>query len=197
MPKGARTRHTILREAVDLASVVGLQGLTIGSLATHTGLSKSGLFAHFGSKQHLQLATLEAVTERFREVVIRPALTRPRGLARIRALFENWLNWNDQAGPRGGCLFAQAAAELDDQPGPAREYVASAQRQWLEFLAGAARRAIATGEFRRTLDCVQFTHDLNAIYLGFHQARRLLRDPLARTRARRAFHRLLEDARTP
>ncbi len=194
MLKGERTRETILREAVDLASVVGLNGVTIGSLAGHTGLSKSGLFGHFGSKEQLQVATLEAGVARFIDSVIAPALHRPRGLARLRALFEGWLDWSDDGGPSGGCILVAAAVEFDDQPGPTRDYLVDTQRRWLDFLAGAARLAVDEGQFRRDLDCVQFAHELNAVYLGFHHARRLLRDPDAKQRAWTAYDRLIEDA---
>jgi AcrR family transcriptional regulator len=194
MQKGDRTRDAILREAVELASVVGLNGVTIGSLAGHTGLSKSGLFGHFGSKEQLQLATLQAGVARFTDSVIAPALQRPRGLARLRALFDAWLAWSDDGGPTGGCILVAAGVEVDDQPGPTRDYLVDTGRRWLDFLAGAARLAIDEGEFRPDLDGVQFAHELNAIYLGFHHARRLLRDPTAKRRAWTAYDRLIEDA---
>ena len=194
MAKGQETRETILREAVELASVVGLNGVTIGSLAGHTRLSKSGLFGHFGSKEQLQVATLEAGVSRFIDSVIAPALREPTGLPRLRAVFDGWLDWSDDGGPAGGCILVAAAVEVDDQPGPARDYLVETQRRWLDFLAGAARRAVSAGHFRQDLDCVQFAHELNAIYLGFHHARRLLHDPDAKRRAWTAYDRLIEDA---
>lgn len=194
MTKGDRTRDAILDEAIDLASVVGLEGLSIGELAHRTGLSKSGLFAHFGSKETLQVEVLRAGFGRFADTVVRPALDAPRGLARVRALFDGWLEWTTYC-MSGGCLMVAASVELDDRQGPARDYLVETQREWLQFLAGAAERATRTGEFRADLDHEQFAHEFNSILLGYNQARRLLRDPVAETRARRAFERLIEDAK--
>ncbi|MGD2135738.1 MAG: TetR/AcrR family transcriptional regulator [Gemmatimonadales bacterium] len=195
MSRGSTTKTAILSDALDLASIEGLEGLSIGELASRTGMSKSGLFAHFGSKEELQLATLKAGVERFIAIVIKPALQEPRGLARIAALFHNWLAWASGAGPRGGCVLLAASVEWDDKEGPVRDYLVGTQSEWLGFLAEAAHLAVGTGEFRRDLDVMQFAHELNAIYLNFHLATRLLRDPDARARAERAFARLLRDAR--
>lgn len=195
MQKGERTRETILQQAFDLASVVGLNGLTIGSLATHTGMSKSGLFQHFGSKEALQVATLEHGVGLFTEQVVRPALQRERGVERVRALFDSWLGWDDHAGAQGGCLFITASIELDDQAGPARDYLVATQTDWLTMLERTALLAVEAGAFRPDLDCTQFAHELNSLLLGFHQSKRLLRDPKAESRARKALDRLIEDAR--
>lgn len=195
MAKGATTRDAILRDALDTASVLGLEGLSIGALAQRIGMSKSGLFAHFGSKAQLQLATLKAGVQRFIEIVIRPALGAPRGTARISALFDNWLAWASGVGPPGGCVLLAASVEWDDKEGPVRDYLVGTQREWLGFLAEAAHLAVGTGEFRKDLDCMQFAHEMNAIYLDYHLSTRLLRDPDAHARARRAFARLLDDAR--
>jgi AcrR family transcriptional regulator len=194
MSKGSDTRQTILREAGNLASINGLSGVTIGALASHTGMSKSGLFRHFGSKDELQVATLKATIDRFIETVVRPALHTPRGLPRVRVLFERWLAWATGAGLPGGCLFIAASVELDDHPGQARDYLVETQHDWLELLATCGRKAVETGEFRTDLDCDQFAHEFNSILLGFHQAHRLLRDPGAAVRASRQFDRLVEDA---
>src|SRR5258706_6219006 len=121
--KGERTRSVILDRAAGLASESGLDGLTIGSLAAATGLSKSGLFAHFGSREELQLAVLERTREKFAEVVFRPALAKPRGLERYRAMFERWLDWTESADLPGGCPLLGAAMEFDDRPGPVRDRV--------------------------------------------------------------------------
>lgn len=194
MGKGARTRQAILEEAVDLASVAGLSGVTIGALASHTGLSKSGLFAHFGSKETLQVETLRSASERFIRLVVSPALQRPAGVSRIRALFENWVAWSVNHCARGGCLFVASAVELDDRDGPAREFLVEKQQQWLAAIARCARRAIEVGEVRDDLDAEQFAHDLYSIFLGYHHARRLLRDPRAESRARTAFETLVAGA---
>jgi AcrR family transcriptional regulator len=193
--KGDRTRAAILDEAADLASLVGLNGLSVGSLASHTGMSKSGLFRHFGSKEVLQTETLKAGVDRFIETAVRTALKAPRGEARVRALFERWLEWATTKGLRGGCLFIAASIELDDQPGPARDYLVTTQREWLGVIATTAKFAVETGAFRSGLDLEQFAHEFNAILLGFHQAARLMRDPKAAERARKQFDRLLAGAR--
>lgn len=194
MSKGNQTRSSILSDAVELASVVGLEGLTIGALAEQTAMSKSGLFAHFGSKEQLQLATLEAGIARFTEVVIRPALKAERGLTRIRTLFDGWLAWSCHTGPRGGCLFAAATFEQDDREGPVRDYLVEQQTAWIELMADMTRRTMDLGQFRADLDPYQFAHELNGIFLTYQQARRLLRDPQAEVRARASFARLCKDA---
>jgi AcrR family transcriptional regulator len=194
MSKGQETRATILDEAANLASINGLNGLTIGTLAAHTGMSKSGLFRHFGSKEGLQVATLKAGVDRFTATVIRPALRAQRGAARVQAVFDRWLEWGTERGFAGGCLFIPASFELDDQPGPARDYLATTQQQWLDLLATTARTAIETGDFRPDLDCDQFAHEFNTILLGFNQAHRLMRNAKAADLARRHFERLVKDA---
>src|SRR5512140_581658 len=141
MPKGAQTREAILDHGLRLASELGLEGLTIGRLAEALELSKSGLFAHFGSKEALQVAVLDRAGERFAEVVVRPALAAPRGEARLRALFERWLAWPREVALPGGCIFVQAASELDDRPGAARDRLAALEREWLETIARVVRGA--------------------------------------------------------
>ncbi|MBZ4419687.1 TetR/AcrR family transcriptional regulator [Myxococcus sp. RHSTA-1-4] len=197
MRKGELTHQTILERAVRLASRVGLEGLSIGGLAEELNLSKSGLFAHFKSKAVLQVQVLETATALFTERVIRPALTKPRGEPRVRALFEGWLAWDKDQLLEGGCIFVAASVELDDSPGPARDKLVQTQRDWLDVLAQAARIAVAEGHFREDVDVEQFAHDEYAVMLGFHHAKRLMRDPQAETRARRAFEALLAAARAP
>lgn len=196
MGKGEDTRDAILERAVQLASEVGLDGLTIGRLASALDLSKSGLFAHFASKEGLQLATLDRAAERFTEVVIRPALEAPRGEPRLRALVERWLAWPVEVPQPGGCIFVQAAVELDDRPGPARERLVTLQREWLRVLATAVKIGVAEGQFRRDVDAEQVAFELYGIMLSTHHASRLLGDPRATTRARRAVERLFASCRT-
>jgi AcrR family transcriptional regulator len=193
MSKGERTRDSILDHARNLASVVGLEGLSIGSLASHSGLSKSGLFAHFGSKEALQLATLKAASTAFVGEVMAPARAWPQGVERLRAIFENWLAWTERN--EGGCLFVTAAIELDDRDGPARDYLVGMQRSWLEALARQASYAARTGELRADLDGEQFAFQMYGLYLGFHNARRLQRDHDAGRRARDAFEALVAASR--
>jgi AcrR family transcriptional regulator len=193
--KGELTRHAILDRATGLASKVGLGGLTIGALATELDLSKSGLFAHFRSKEALQIQVLEHGAELFVERVVRPALAAPRGEARMRALFERWLDWVRSSVMPGGCLFVQASTELDDQPGPVRDRLVDFQRQWRDVIATSVRKGIEAGAFRRDVDPEQFAYDTLGVLLAYHHASRLLRDPRAEARARTAFDALLAAAR--
>ena len=195
MGKGAETRERILDQAVRLASRDGLDGLTIGTLSSELGLSKSGLFAHFGSKDELQLQVLQAAVERFEQTVIRPALAAPRGEPRLRALMEHWLTWEDNPDMPGGCLIVAASVEFDDRPGPLRDYLVHSHQRRYDFIVKAARIAIEAGHFRPDLDTDQFAFDVNAILLGYHYAHRMLRDRKAREHARANFERLLVDSR--
>jgi AcrR family transcriptional regulator len=195
MRKGELTRQGILQHAAGLASSIGLDGLTIGRLADDLDLSKSGLFAHFGSKEGLQVQVLEHAAARFTEVVVRPALRAPRGEPRVRALFERWRRWPKESGMPGGCFFVQAAVELDDQPGPARDRLVQQQRDWLGLIATVVRGAVAEGHFGAEVDPDQFAHELHGLMLGWHHAARLLRDPRAEPRARTAFEALIARAR--
>lgn len=183
MRKGAATKQTILDEATRLASQVGLGGLTIGSLATQTELSKSGLFAHFRSKESLQVQVLEHAALRFREQVVTPTFAAPRGEPRLRELFARWLAWVDTSLP-GGCIFISAGIEFDDQPGAVRDQVAQAQRTWFDTIARVATEA-------GSADPDQFAQDLYGVMLAYHLTNRLLGDPEAGARAERAFNKLL------
>src|SRR3954463_7915747 len=151
MTKGDETRSAVLGSALSLATQLGLEGITIGKLAEHCGMSKSGLFAHFSSKENLQVAILEEASARFVALVVAPALKKPRGEPRLRALFDNWLAWSKVDFMPGGCIFVQAGVELDDRPGPARDRYIAGQRDWLATLAGAARIAIEEKHFRKDL----------------------------------------------
>lgn len=182
--------HGILDEAIRVASRVGLNGLTIGSLAARTQLSKSGLFARFGSKEDLQLRVLEHANAYFRDTVTRPMLAAPRGEPRMRALFERWLAWERDALP-GGCLFLAAAAELDDQPGPVRDMLAASQLDWSRTIMRVFDTGVAEGHLRADADRSQFVFSLRGIMHAFQFTSRLLGDPASETYARRAFEALL------
>ncbi len=188
MSKGEATRGVILDEAGRLARRVGLGGLTIGSLATQTGMSKSGLFAHFGSKESLQLQVLAYSTERFTDEVIRPALKAPRGEPRLRDLFERWLEWDSA---EGGCPLVAASFELDDQPGPARDLLVRSQRDWADTIAMVFTGGITEGHFRSDADPRQFAQDVQGVMLAYHLTSRLLGDTGATERARHALDALL------
>ena len=195
MSKGDSTRAAIVEKGVSLATQVGLEGLTIGRLATDLGLSKSGLFAHFRSKEALQIQVLDAAAERFVDEVVKPAVREPRGEPRVRALFDRWLAWTKTNSGPGGCLFVAAAAELDDRPGSVRDRLVALQKGWLEMIAIVFRTGVTEGVFRPDLDPEEFAHDLYSVMLGFHHASRLMRDPSAEKRANAAFGRLLTSAR--
>jgi len=191
MKKGDRTRTLILNDALAVAAEVGLEGLSIGALAARLGLSKSGLFAHFGSKEDLQLATLRHSQERFERTVFRPALALPRGLPRLRALFESWLGWIARTERPGGCVILAASVEYDDRPGPVREALVAGQRELRGALAKAVRLAIEEGHLPPDTDPWQVVFELMGIVLAVHHDRGLLDDPRAPDRARKAFERLV------
>jgi len=196
-PKGERTRDAILGHALALATRIGVEGVTIGRLAEDLKMSKSGLFAHFKSKEALQIEMLRMAGGRMVETVVKPALATPRGEPRLRALFDHWLAWEQSPSLPGGCPFMAASFELDDRPGPVRDFVVQNLRDWIDTLAGAARIAVQEGHFRADLDCEQFAHDCQGIGLAFVHASRLMRDPKAHARAATAFDTLVRAARAP
>ncbi len=195
MRKGELTRQAILERATGLASRKGLDGITIGQLADELELSKSGLFAHFKSKEALQVEILRFAAGTFVDLVVRPALGAPRGEKRVRAVFERWLEWAQAHPFPGGCIFVAAATELDDRPGPARDELVRLQHDWIDVIANCVRSAIKEGHFRIGSDPEQFAHDLYGVMLAYHHAARLLRDPEADRRARASFERLLDGVR--
>ena len=190
MGKGEETRRAIIDQALELAGTVGLEKLTIGALAGTTGMSKSGLFAHFRSKEQLQLQVLAEARQRFIEMVIAPAMQKPRGEARLRSIFESAMKQWEEDLP-GGCIFHAVSAELDDQPGPARDYLVETQRDYADTLRRAAEIAVEEGEFRKDVDLDQFVFELGSITAAYHHFGRLLGDPEAEQRARKMFEGLL------
>jgi AcrR family transcriptional regulator len=195
MAKGDVTRQAILERAVRVGSLRGLDGLTIGRLAEELRLSKSGLFAHFKSKEGLQMAVLEQAAARFTEVVVMPALKEPRGEPRMRALFERWLAWARDPSMPGGCIFVTAAVELDDKPGPLRDLLVRLQQDWIDTIARCARVAVEAGHFRNNLDGRRFAQELYGELLAYYHFTRLLGDPEAEARTRAAFEHLLARSR--
>ncbi len=182
--KGAETRAAILDRAVDLASAEGLEGLTIGRLATELEMSKSGLFAHFGSKQELQLATVEAAANRFRAAVIEPALGSPDGAPRLRAMADSYLAHLDGGAYSGGCFWAATSAEYDDRPGPVRDAIAGALDGWLGELERQGRVAGAS-------DPGRLAFELYAVVMGANSRFRLSGDRRTFEYARTVVERLL------
>jgi AcrR family transcriptional regulator len=190
MGKGAQTRESILRQAADLSSTLGLEGLSIGVLAKEAGLSKSGLYAHFRSKEQLQRAVLDATAERFIDVVISPALKQPRGRPRLQALFDRWLHWEESVFS-GGCVFMAASVEFDDRPGAVRDSLRGHLRDLLGAVERAASIAVSEGHLAAELDTAQFAFDFWSLLLGYQSYSRLLDDADARARAESAFANLL------
>lgn len=193
MSKGQQTRATILSEALRAASIEGFQGISIGMLADRLNMSKSGLFAHFGSKEELEKAMLDEAAQRFMQQIWQPAMKAPRGRPRVEVLFREWLDWslhNDDM--PGGCLFVTLSAEYDDKPGPVRDHLAEMQSQWQATLARSAKIAMEEGHFRKDMDPKQFAYELQGIFLSLTYFRRLLRDSAAVERAEAAFKSLLD-----
>ena len=164
--QGTQTRQAILRAAVDLASVEGLEGLSIGRLATELGMSKSGLFAHFGSKEELQLATIATARELFRETVLRPAFAVTPGVARLLALCQAWLDYGDRRLFRGGCFFAAATLEFDGRPGAVRDRLTQEMHDWLKLLARLIQQAQTQGELSTAIAPEQLAFELHALFWG-------------------------------
>ena len=204
MSKGLRTRREIVDRALYMALDLGLEGVTLGTLATELHLSKSGLFAHFRSKEALQLAVIAEAIERFTSVVVVPALSQPRGEPRVAALFERFLLWvNGVPLPDGGapafgggrCIFMALSEEYDDRPGEIRDTLVRAQRAWRDTIARAARVAVDTGHFRGDLDAEQFAYEFMGVIMSYKHAHKLLDDPGAESRAHTAFQGLLARSR--
>jgi AcrR family transcriptional regulator len=193
--KGATTREQIVDAALRMAGDVGLEGVTLGNLAEKLGLSKSGLFAHFRSKEALQLTVVGEAVERFIASVARPAIQAAAGAPRVEALADLWLAWSREqnserareAAQRRGCVFLALASEYDDRPGPVRDAVVTSQRDWIEFVAGAAQRAMDAGHFRADLDPRQFAFEFVGIGMSLQYFSKLVGDRFAERRARQAF----------
>jgi AcrR family transcriptional regulator len=184
---GERTRRAILDAAARLATVEGLDGLSLGRLAQDTGMSKSGLFAHFGSKEELQLATIAAAEDVFRTEVLDPAMATPEGLPRLRMLCDRFLGHVEDGVFPGGCFFASTAAELDTRPGPLRDRVAEVYDGWTALIEGSVRRAQELGQLDGSLDPEQLAFEVNAMLAEANGLFLLRGDPRAFEMARRAI----------
>ena len=193
--KGQRTRAGILDRAVNLASLEGLEGVTIGRLADELSMSKSGLFAHFGSKEELQLATVEAARARFVEEVVRPALGTARGYPRLMAICRSWLDYVRREVFAGGCFFAAASFEFDGRPGPVRDAIAAAMDEWMATLEKAIRMARDEGHLDPDIDPPQLAFELNALFFGANFAYHLRGDQTAIEKAEHAVLQRLETLR--
>ena len=191
LQKGQQTRAAILDAALSLASSAGLEGLSIGVLAELMQMSKSGVFAHFGSREELQISVIREYHARFEEEVFYPAIREPRGLPRLRALFERWVR-RVSVEVDSGCIYISGAVEFDDRPGPVRDALADMVRAWQSALDRAIRLAIAEGHLRADTDALQMVFEVHGLILSLHHDARFLRIPGAIDRARNAFERIVQ-----
>jgi AcrR family transcriptional regulator len=191
-PRGLKTRHAILRKAVNLASLEGLEALTIGKLAATLRISKSGLFAHFGSKEDLQCAVVDEARDIFVERVVLPA-SKFHGVKRLRALCENWLSYGEDKVFPGGCFFSAASLEFDDRPGRVRDRIVELMKKWLGSLEHAARDAQAACEIRKDVDVRQLAFEIQALAMGANWSSRLFRERDAFRSAGSAILRRIDD----
>ena len=194
--KGQQTRAVILDAALTLASRNGLEGLSIGTLAEQTGMSKSGVFAHFGSRDELQLSVIREYHARFESEVFHPAMREARGLPRLETLFERWVR-RVTVEIDSGCLYISGAVEFDDRPGPVRDALAVMVRTWQQALERAIGMAVAEGHLRADTDPSQLRFEIHGLILALHHDARFLRLPGAVDQVRRGFARLIGCYRTP
>src|SRR5215471_14544609 len=193
-PRASKTRQEILRTSMDIASAEGLEGLSIGRLATELGMSKTGIFAHFGSKQQLQLATVDAAKQVFLEQVVQPSLAHSRGIPRLRAMLENWIGYVERIVFRGGCFFAAASAEFDSRPGRVRDEIANLTKAWLIALQDEIAFARSAKQIKPDVNPVQVAFELHAYVQEANWAFKLFNDKSAFSRARQAIARCIDSS---
>jgi len=196
MRKGEQTRAAILDVALELASRNGLEGLTIGLLADRMSMSKSGVFAHFGSREDLQLEVVKLYHHRFEQEVFFPSIKETRGLPRLVAMYTRWVK-RVSVEIASGCIYISGAVEYDDREGPIREQLVSMVRAWQEALLRSVKQAVELGHLRRDLEPEQLVFEMHGLILALHHDARFLRNPGAVERARAAFERLVENYRNP
>lgn len=189
------SREKILDSGTKLLSRVGLQGISLGLLAKESSMSKSGLFAHFNSKEDAEIQLLNRSVKLADTVVIGPAMASPVGLPRLEAVIENWFGWPAEAGLPGGCPVAAAMFELDDREGALRDHVWALEKTWRDFLAQLVQEAVSLEQLSKNLDVEQFVWELCGIYLSHHCSARFVKDPLSNNRARTAWNALIERSR--
>jgi AcrR family transcriptional regulator len=194
MRKGELTRAAILDVALELASRNGLEGLTIGLLADKMNMSKSGVFAHFGSREDLQMEVLKLYHHRFEQEVFYPSVKEPRGLPRLEAMYARWVK-RVSVEIASGCIYISGAVEYDDRPGPIREELVSMVRAWQGALLRAVQQAADSGDLQPDTDAGQLVYEMYGLILALHHDARFLRTPGALERARRGFERLIETYR--
>jgi AcrR family transcriptional regulator len=196
MQKGQQTKAAIVDAALGLATQIGLEGLSIGALAEVTQMSKSGVFAHFGSREELQISVIREYHARFDEEVFRPAVREARGMPRLVALFERWVR-RVSLELDSGCIYISGAVEFDDRPGPVRDALAAMVQAWHSALGRAIRLAIDEGHLRADTDPAQMLFEMHGLILALHHDARFLRIPGALDRARAGFVRVATHFATP
>ena len=195
--RGLRTREAILARAVDIASADGLEGLTVGTLAEQLGMSKSGLFAHFGSKEDLQLATIEAARQVFIDHVTFPAIAAPKGMPRLWGLIDQWLALVEKRVFKGGCFFSAASFEFDSRRGIVRDRIAAIMHEWIGVLSRSVQEAQKVGHVHARVDPTRLAFEIHATAMGAHWAHQLLDDKQAYSRARTTVLEKLRSIATP
>jgi len=188
--KGRQTKAAIVEAALGLASQIGLEGLSIGALAEVTGMSKSGVFAHFGSREELQISVIREYHHRFELEVFYPAMQEAKGLPRLKALFSNWMK-RTSAEIDSGCLYISGAAEFDDRPGPVSDALASSVKTWLSALHRCVVQARETGHLSELTDAAQMSFELHGLVLALHYEARFLKTDKSLDRAKRGFEHIL------
>jgi AcrR family transcriptional regulator len=196
MRKGELTRAAILDVALDLASRDGLEGLTIGLLADRMNMSKSGVFAHFGSREDLQIEVLKLYHQRFEQEVFAPAMNEPRGVMRLKAMYARWIK-QVSVEIASGCIYISGAVEYDDRPGAIREELVAMVRAWQSALVRCVNQAVETGEFKPGTDAAQLVYEMYGLILALHHDARFMRMPGSVERARIGFERLIEAYQQP
>ena len=191
LQKGQQTKAAIVDAALGLATQIGLEGLSIGALAEVMQMSKSGVFAHFGSREELQISVVREYHHRFEEEVFYPAMTVPRGLPRLRAMFDNWMK-RTSVEIDSGCIYISGAVEFDDRPGPVRDALASSVSTWLAAMGRAIDIAIEEGHLRADTDAHQMRFEIHSLILALHYEARFLRAPDSLQRALAAFEGIVQ-----
>lgn len=195
LQKGQQTKAAIVDAALGLATQIGLEGLSIGALAEVMQMSKSGVFAHFGSREELQISVVREYHHRFEEEVFYPAMSVPRGLPRLRALFDNWMK-RTSVEIDSGCIYIGGAVEFDDRPGPVRDALASSVSTWLAAMGRAIEIAIEEGHLRADTDAHQMRFEIHSLILALHYEARFLRSPDSLQRAVAAFEGIVQRYRS-
>jgi AcrR family transcriptional regulator len=190
LQKGQQTKAAIVEAALGLATHIGLEGLSIGALADVTGMSKSGVFAHFGSREELQISVIREYHTRFEQEVFYPSLSAPRGVARLRALFDNWMK-RTSIEIDSGCIYISGAVEFDDRTGPVRDALAHSVLTWLAAMRRAIEQCKAQGELTPDTNEEQMLFEIHGLILALHYEARFLRTPASLDRALTGFHNIL------